>query len=136
MQLPDLPAGVDLLGQAIDVVGVKQAAARDQALGALSARGPAELGRDDVARDPVQPRPRAAGGPPVPLRRLDRRQEHLRGQVSGQLRVRHPARHESGHLAHVRSVELSERSGFGPDRPYRPLGPSTHHQPLLRLVHQ
>jgi hypothetical protein len=131
MQLPDLPEGVDLLGQAIDVVGVKQTAARDQALGALFARGPAELGGDDVARDPLQPRARAASGPSVPRRRLDRRQKHLRGQVSGQLRVRHPARHEPGHLVHVRTVELSERSRLGPDRPYRPLGPSTHHRPFL-----
>ena len=63
VQLPDLPQGVDPLRQAIDVVGVEQAAARDQALGALLARGPAELGGDDVARDPVQPRPRAAMDP-------------------------------------------------------------------------
>ena len=134
VQLPDLPEGVDLLHQAIDVVGVEQAAPRDQPLGVLLARGPAELGGDDVARDPVQPRPRTSEGPPVPRRRLDHRQEHLGGQVSDQLRVRYAARHEPGHLVHVGAVELGERGRIGPDRPHRRLGPSTHRRPLRRLI--
>jgi hypothetical protein len=114
VQLPDLPESVDFLRQTIDVIGVQQTAARNQALSAAFPHGPAELSSDDVARDPVQPRPRATERSPVLRRRIDHREEHLRGQVSGQLRVRHPARHEPGHLIHMRTVELAERGGIGP----------------------
>lgn len=136
VQFPDPPGGVDPLHQAIDVVGVKQAAARDEALGALFTRGAAELGRDDVARDPVQPRPWTADGPPVPRRSLDDRQEYLRSQVSGQMRIRYPAGHEPGDLVLVRVVELGERGWVSPDRLHRQPGPSSHERPSRRLVHQ
>ena len=63
VQLPDLPQRVDFRHHAFDVVGIEQPASRDHALRTVLASGAAELGGDDIARDPVQPRPRAAGGP-------------------------------------------------------------------------
>jgi hypothetical protein len=60
VQLPDLPQRVDFLRHALDVVGIEQPAPRDHALRAMLPGGAAELGGDDVARDPEQPRPRAA----------------------------------------------------------------------------
>jgi hypothetical protein len=130
MQFPYLPGRVDLLHQPVDVVGVEQPVPRDQGLRLTFPHRPAQLGRDDVARDPVQPRPRSAEGTPVTRRRVDHGEEHLGGQVRGQVRIRHPARHEPGHLVRLRAVELAERSRVGPDRPYRRLGPWIHQRPL------
>ena len=83
MQPPDLPGGIDLLDQPADVVGLEQPAGRYVADGAAFPRRAAELGRDDVPRDPVQPCPRPAGRPAVSGRRVDRRQEDLGCQVGG-----------------------------------------------------
>lgn len=130
MQFPDPPGGVDLLHQVIDVVGVQQPTARNQALRTALARCPTELGRDDVARDPVQPRPRPAEGSSVAWRRVNHGDEYLRGQVSNLVRVRHPAGHEPGYVVHVRAVELGERGGVGPDRPNRRLSPWVHRRSL------
>jgi len=130
MKFPDPPGGVDLLDQVIDVVGVQQPAARDQALRTALAHCPTELGRDDVARDSVQPRPWPAEGSSVARRRVDHGDEYLRGQVSDLVRVRHPAGHEPGYVVYVRAVELGERGGVGPDRPNRRLCPWVHRRSL------
>jgi len=134
VQPPHLAGRVDLGHQTVDVVGLEQPAAGDQALGAAFPRGAAEFGGDHVARDPEQPRAWPAGRAAVPRGRLDRRQEHVGGQVGGQVRVGDAAGDEPGDLADVRPVEGGERGLIGPDGPDRRLLPGSHEAPPLALL--
>jgi hypothetical protein len=78
-------------------------------------RIPPPLAGDDVAGDPEQPGRRLAAAAAVGPGRLDRGDEHVRGQVGGQVGIVHPPGDEPLHCLDVPAVEAFERLRVGSD---------------------
>lgn len=100
-----LRLGVDTLVEQREIVLLHQRAPREAAGCPQLPAATASLGRDDVARDAIEPGDRIAATAPVRVRRVDRGQE----DVCGQVRIVDTASDEALHLLHMRAVEGFER---------------------------
>jgi hypothetical protein len=116
VQGAQLALGVDALLDSREGVGVEQAACGDLAGRLPLGRLPSHLGRDDATGDAVQPGRGHAAFRLVRLRRVDRGEEHVAGQVRREVRVGHPPRDEPPDRRQVLTVERLERCRVGADR--------------------